>query len=410
MKQQQSLENVESSLKTLSEQLAFHQAELQSEFKKNLTKEEETKLEELTSVLQNLRKSLSAVSTERMELEQRKSFLELDLRENLQMKLDELKATQGESGEGNSKKGNLKSRQAELQRMQNEVAKVEAQLSEIDKQIDANNSELKKLEQHRAQLQSQQEEEQKLIERHQKRIDKDIAKKALLDGKAKEVSKNIRDLGVLPEEAFEKYESVESNAVVKRLHKVNEALKKFSHVNKKAVEQYNTFTKQRDVLLKRREELDSSQVSIEELIQHLDQRKDEAIERTFRQVSRDFASIFEKLVPAGKGRLVIQRKVDKNAANGDDESDDEDEGRKSSVENYTGVGITVSFNSKQDEQQKIQQLSGGQKSLCALALIFAIQQCDPAPFYLFDEIDANLDAQVYWLSDLLISISGIDVH
>jgi len=41
----------------------------------------------------------------------------------------------------------------------------------------------------------------------------------------------------------------------------------------------------------------------------------------------------------------------------------------------------------------MQQLSGGQKSLVALTLIFAIQQCDPAPFYLFDEIDAALDAQ-----------------
>ena len=39
------------------------------------------------------------------------------------------------------------------------------------------------------------------------------------------------------------------------------------------------------------------------------------------------------------------------------------------------------------------QLSGGQKSLVALTLIFAIQKCDPAPFYLFDEIDQALDAQ-----------------
>ena len=75
-----------------------------------------------------------------------------------------------------------------------------------------------------------------------------------------------------------------------------------------------------------------------------------------------------------------------------EDGDSDDEAREN-VENYTGVGISVSFNSKHDEQQRIQQLSGGQKSLCALALVFAIQQCDPAPFYLFDEIDANLDAQ-----------------
>ena len=176
-------------------------------------------------------------------------------------------------------------------------------------------------------------------------------------------------------------------------------------MNKKAFEQYHNFTKQRDTLIKRRAELDSSQTSIVELIDILDQRKDEAIERTFKQVSREFAATFERLVPAGRGRLVIQRKTDRVQQEDDDEEEEEDDetqaqqrhhpaGRgQRSVENYTGVGISVSFNSKDDEQQRIQQLSGGQKSLCALALVFAIQQCDPAPFYLFDEIDANLDAQ-----------------
>jgi len=144
--------------------------------------------------------------------------------------------------------------------------------------------------------------------------------------------------------------------------------------------------------LQRREELDASQESIEELIEVLDQRKDEAIERTFKQVSKGFAEVFEKLVPAGKGRLIIQRRVDTNAEGHGEDSNEEDR-HVDSVENYTGVAISVSFNSKVDEQQRIQQLSGGQKSLCALALIFAIQGCDPAPFYLFDEIDANLDAQ-----------------
>lgn len=44
------------------------------------------------------------------------------------------------------------------------------------------------------------------------------------------------------------------------------------------------------------------------------------------------------------------------------------------------------------DTQTMQQLSGGQKTMVALCLIFAIQRCDPAPFYIFDEIDANLDA------------------
>lgn len=94
------------------------------------------------------------------------------------------------------------------------------------------------------------------------------------------------------------------------MHKVNESLKKFAHVNKKAFDQYNNFTRQRDDLLKRREELDASAESIQELIQTLDQRKDEAIERTFKQVSKYFEEVFETLVPAGKGVLIIQKKID----------------------------------------------------------------------------------------------------
>lgn len=46
-----------------------------------------------------------------------------------------------------------------------------------------------------------------------------------------------------------------------------------------------------------------------------------------------------------------------------------------------------------NETLSLVQLSGGQKTVVALALIFAIQRCDPAPFYLFDEIDAALDPQ-----------------
>ncbi len=57
----------------------------------------------------------------------------------------------------------------------------------------------------------------------------------------------------------------------------------------------------------------------------------------------------------------------------------------------------------------MKQLSGGQKTLVALALIFAIQRCDPAPFYLFDEIDAALDPQVhFWHPTALALCSALE--
>lgn len=72
--------------------------------------------------------------------------------------------------------------------------------------------------------------------------------------------------------------------------------------------QYTSFTKQRDELIARQDELDESSTSITELIEVLDARKDEAIERTFKQVAKNFEEVFEKLVPAGRGRLIMQRR------------------------------------------------------------------------------------------------------
>lgn len=128
--------------------------------------------------------------------------------------------------------------------------------------------------------------------------------------------------------------------LVKKLHSVNESLKKFAHVNKKAFEQYNNFTKQRDQLLQRRGDLEKSAQSIEELVEVLDQRKDEAIERTFKQVASNFEEVFEKLVPAGRGRLIIQRRIDQDEE-ADEDADEVEESQQTTVDNYTGVSIKV---------------------------------------------------------------------
>jgi structural maintenance of chromosome 3 (chondroitin sulfate proteoglycan 6) len=365
---QRALRNIDANLSALDSQVIALEVEMSSTFQKALTAEEEAQLETLSSTAQNLRRQYADLSSRRSELEGRKSILEVELRENLYPRMDQLSGHDIDLGD-DAGQGNLKESHREMKKLRSAVEKIRQRLDQVDSSIEESNAQVILLEQRKADVRGNLEALAKSIEKHQRRMEKSMQKKAALTKQAAECSANIRDLGVLPDEAFTKYNKTDSNSVVKKLHKVNESLKKYSHVNKKAFEQYNNFTKQRETLTKRREELDASQKSIDELIMVLDQRKDEAIERTFKQVSREFANVFEKLVPAGRGRLMIQRKTDR-ALRPENEIESEDEERRESVENYVGVGISVSFNSKHDEQQRIQQLSGGQKSMSIVLFFF----------------------------------------
>ena len=129
----------------------------------------------------------------------------------------------------------------------------------------------------------------------------------------------------------------------------------------------------------------------------LDQQKEEAILRTFKGVSHFFSEVFKELVPGGEGVLIMKTTDDET--DGFDAADDEEGGitplpradEGDTISKFMGIQVRVSF-SGTGQQYEMQQLSGGQKALVALALIFAIQRCDPAPFYLFDEVDQALDA------------------
>lgn len=393
----QQREQVEALIANLGGQLAAYQSELSSDFKKALTTQEEQQLETMNAQLPELRKQYAVISSELSALLEQKTTVELELKENLRPRLDQLQSLDVETGSSRTGGGisaMLKERQADLKRASKSLSNIDAKLKEIEISIEQSQEELVSMEAQRSNQRVEVDRLDQAIKNYQRSIEKGAQRRAGLTNRINELKAHINSLGALPDAAFTaQYQNMNLNTAQTRLHKALEALKKYGHVNKKAFEQYVQFEKQREALETRRQELDSSDASIRELIEVLDQRKDEAIERTFRQVSKEFATIFERLVPAGKGRLIIQRRIDRQANGAGDEDSDDDDRQRTGVENYTGVGISVSFNSKHDEQQRIQQLSGGQKSLCALALVFAIQASDPAPFYLFDEIDANLDAQ-----------------
>ncbi|KAI6786902.1 RecF/RecN/SMC protein, partial [Hortaea werneckii] len=305
-RKRRSRENVESLVRDLGNQLEGYQAELGSDFKKALTNEEERQLEHLSAQLPELRKQFGEASSQRSELEARKSAIDVELRENLRLRLDHLLSMDLEEGGSVGDSGSntrLKERQRDLDRVSKALDALNQKLAENETAAEEAKQQLQQVDDMRTNKARQIEELTRAIRNHQKSVEKGAQKRAALKSRLDEVGTQIRNLGVLPDAAFKPpYNNMTANVATARLHKVQDALKKYGgRVNKKAFEQFAQFERQREILESRRKELGESDGSIRQLIEVLDQRKDEAIERTFRQVSREFARIFEKLVPAGKG-------------------------------------------------------------------------------------------------------------
>nr|KJB55536.1 hypothetical protein B456_009G081300 [Gossypium raimondii] len=385
-----SLADVQMQIDQLRASMAMKRAEMGTELIDHLTPEEKDLLSRLNPEITDLKEQLINCRSDRIETESRKAELETNLTTNLKRQKQELEAIIS-AAEADALLDEAESKRQELMDANLLVDDATQQLKRVSDRIDELTKQLRGIKDEKNNLKGLEDAYERTLQDEAKELEQLLSKRSNLLAKQEEYSKKIRELGPLSSDAFEMYKRKQIKELQKMLHRCNEQLQQFSHVNKKALDQYVNFTEQREELQKRQAELDSGDEKIKELIEVLDQRKDESIERTFKGVARHFREVFSELVQGGHGHLVMMKKKD-----GDDDDDDDDGPREADlegrVEKYIGVKVKVSFTG-QGETQSMKQLSGGQKTVVALTLIFAIQRCDPAPFYLFDEIDAALDPQ-----------------
>ncbi|MFQ6638707.1 hypothetical protein Gotur_014744, partial [Gossypium turneri] len=385
-----SLADVQMQIDQLRASMAVKRAEMGTELIDHLTPEEKDLLSRLNPEITDLKEQLINCRSDRIETESRKAELETNLTTNLKRQKQELEAIIS-AAEADALLDEAESKRQELMDANLLVEDATQQLKRVSDRIDELTKQLRGIKDEKNNLKGLEDAYERTLQDEAKELEQLLSKRSNLLSKQEEYSKKIRELGPLSSDAFETYKRKQIKELQKMLHRCNEQLQQFSHVNKKALDQYVNFTEQREELQKRQAELDSGDEKIKELIEVLDQRKDESIERTFKGVARHFREVFSELVQGGHGHLVMMKKKD-----GDDDDDDDDGPREADlegrVEKYIGVKVKVSFTG-QGETQSMKQLSGGQKTVVALTLIFAIQRCDPAPFYLFDEIDAALDPQ-----------------
>ncbi|VFQ71401.1 unnamed protein product [Cuscuta campestris] len=390
-KKEKLLANVLTQIDQLRSSIAMKHEEMGTELVDHLTPEERESLSRLNPEITNLKEKLIASKANRMETETNKSELEMKLSTNLVRRKQELEAVKvSVDTDALSTEADLKAQ--EVMEAHKLIESLNQQLKRVSANINERNMKLKEIKGEIDKLKAQEDKYQGTLQDEKRELEQLLNKRNTYVAKQDEYSKKIRELGPLSSDAFETYKRKNIKELYKLLHKCNEQLQQFSHVNKKALDQYVNFTEQREELQRRQAELDAGDEKIKELISVLDMRKDESIERTFKGVSKHFREVFSELVQGGHGVLVMMKKKDGE----EDDNDDDDRPRAAEVEGriekYIGVKVKVSFTG-QGETQSMKQLSGGQKTVVALALIFAIQRCDPAPFYLFDEIDAALDPQ-----------------
>uniref|UniRef100_A0A8C8BS59 Structural maintenance of chromosomes protein 3 n=1 Tax=Oncorhynchus tshawytscha TaxID=74940 RepID=A0A8C8BS59_ONCTS len=397
MPKQRSLQSLEASLHAMESTRESLKAELGTDLLSQLSLEDQRRVDDLNDEIRQLQQDNRQLLNERIKLEGIMTRVETYLNENLRKRLDQVEQELNElrETEGGTM---LTATSSELEGINKRIKDTLARSEDLDVLID------------KAEI----EEQNDAINHDTKELEKMTNRQGMLLKKKEECMKKIRELGSLPQEAFEKYQTLTLKQLFRKLEQCNTELKKYSHVNKKALDQFVNFSEQKEKLIKRQDELERGHKSIMELMNVLELRKYEAIQLTFKQVSKNFSEVFQKLVPGGKATLVM-KKGDTEGGQSQDEGEggtDSEKGSGSqssvpSVDQFTGVGIRVSFTGKQGEMREMQQLSGGQKSLVALALIFAIQKCDPAPFYLFDEIDQALDAQHRKaVSDMIVELAG----
>jgi chromosome segregation protein len=156
----------------------------------------------------------------------------------------------------------------------------------------------------------------------------------------------------------------------KRVRSLERAMEKHGPVNMLAIEQYAECEERLESMKVEFKQLQSRRANLVEITDKLESQRKQKLVKVLDKVNENFQKSYKILSDGGKGELYLENP---------------DEPFKG------GLELWAKPKGKSSKVNRLQ-LSGGEQSMAALALIFAIQDYDPSPFYYFDEVDQNLDA------------------
>ena len=177
-----------------------------------------------------------------------------------------------------------------------------------------------------------------------------------------EVKAEVETLGPILEEGFDPQEAEE------RLGQVRRSLERIGTVHVGVIEEYDQQRERYDFLVQHRDDLLAAAADLRKTLQLIDRTARRMFRETFEEIREKFKETFRRFFPGGDADLVLEPDVDALEA-----------------------AIEIIARPRGKRLQSIALLSGGERALTAIALLFAIYQVKPSPWCILDEVDAPLD-------------------
>ncbi|MFF4084261.1 AAA family ATPase [Streptomyces sp. NPDC001777] len=154
----------------------------------------------------------------------------------------------------------------------------------------------------------------------------------------------------------------------KRLKSAERAYQQLGKVNPLALEEFAALEERHKFLSEQLEDLKKTRADLMQVVKEVDERVEQVFTEAYRDTAREFEGVFSRLFPGGEGRLIL-----------------------TDPENMLATGVDVEARPPGKKVKRLSLLSGGERSLTAVALLVSIFKARPSPFYVMDEVEAALD-------------------
>ncbi|OWA10478.1 chromosome segregation protein SMC [Streptomyces sp. CS113] len=154
----------------------------------------------------------------------------------------------------------------------------------------------------------------------------------------------------------------------KRLKAAERAYQQLGKVNPLALEEFAALEERHQFLSEQLEDLKKTRADLLQVVKEVDERVEQVFTEAFRDTAREFEGVFSRLFPGGEGRLIL-----------------------TDPDNMLSTGVDVEARPPGKKVKRLSLLSGGERSLTAVAMLVSIFKARPSPFYVMDEVEAALD-------------------